>query len=108
MKAGEYGIELTRVGVAAEKDSTEPNAVQYHKQLLLPNAPMSPLQQLHDVCNTAQCSLCDETLENVFQELDTVVETQAIVDLASDEEFEDQCSGSEMCLEKMEQLLSGL
>jgi hypothetical protein len=36
----EYDIELTRVGVKAEKDGTEPNAVQYHKQLLLPIAPI--------------------------------------------------------------------
>jgi hypothetical protein len=40
MEAGEYDIELTRVGVEAEKDSTEPNAVQYYKQLLLPNVRM--------------------------------------------------------------------
>jgi hypothetical protein len=82
MEAGEYDIELTRVGVKAEKDGTEPNAVQYHKQRLLPILPMLPVQQLHDVCNIDQCSLWDETLENAFQELDAVLKTQAIVDLA--------------------------
>jgi hypothetical protein len=108
IEAGEYDIELTRVGVEAEKDSTEPNAVQYHKQLLLPNEPMLLVQQLHDVCKIEKCSLWDETLENAFQELDTVVEAQAIVDLASDEEIAEQRSGGEMSLEEMERLLSGL
>jgi hypothetical protein len=82
--------------------------VQYHKKLLLPNAPMLPVQQVHDVCNIEKCSLWDETLENAFQELDTVVETQAIVDLASNEEFEDQRTRGEMSLEETERLLSGL
>jgi hypothetical protein len=31
MEAGEYEIEMTRVGVEAEGDNTEPNAVQYHE-----------------------------------------------------------------------------
>jgi hypothetical protein len=53
------------------------------------------------LCNIEKCSLWDETLENVVQEFDTVVETQAIVDLASDEEFEDQRTGGEMSLEAM-------
>jgi hypothetical protein len=101
-------IELTRLGVEAEKNGTEPNAVHYHKQLLLPNAPMLPVQQLHDVCNIDQCSLWYEALENAFQKLDTVVERQAIVDLGSDEEFEDQGTGGEMSLEEMERLLSRL
>jgi hypothetical protein len=47
-------------------------------------------------------------LENAFQELDTVVEAQTIVDLASDEEFEDQRTAGEMSLEEMERLLSVL
>jgi hypothetical protein len=81
LEAGEYDIELTRVGVEAEKDSREPNALQYHKQLLLPNVPLLLVQQLHDVCNIEKCSLWDETLGNPFQELDAVVETHAIVDL---------------------------
>jgi hypothetical protein len=76
--------------------------VHYHKQLLLPNAPMLPVQQVHDVCNIDQCSQWDETLVNASQELDTVVERQAIVDLASDEEFEDHGTGGEMSLEEME------
>jgi hypothetical protein len=108
IEAGEHDIEFTRVGVEAEKDSTEPNAVQYHKQLLLPNEPMLLVQQLHDVCKTEKCSLWDGTLEHAFQELDTVVEAQAIVDLASGEEFVEQRSGGEMSLEEMERLLSGL
>jgi hypothetical protein len=99
---------LTRVGVEAEKGSTEPNAVQNHKQLLLPNVPMLLVQQLHDVCNIETCSLWDETLENAFQEFDTVVEAQTIADLASDVEFEDHRTEGEMSLEDMERLLSGL
>jgi hypothetical protein len=66
------------------------------------------VQQLHDVCNIEKCSLWDETLENAFQKFDTVVEAQTIVDLASDEEFEDQRTEGEMSLEDMERLLSGL
>jgi hypothetical protein len=69
---------------------------------------MLPVQQLHDVCNIDQCSLWDEALENAFQKLDTVIERQAIVDSASDEEFEDQGTGGEMSLEEMERLLSRL
>jgi hypothetical protein len=104
MEAVEYEIELTRGGVEAEKDSTEPDAGQYHKQLLLPRAPMLQVQQLHDVCNTGKGSLWDETLEKAMREMDRVVETQAIaiVDLASDKEPAEQRSGAEMSFEKME------
>jgi hypothetical protein len=70
---------------------------QSHKHFLLPNVPLLLVQQLHDVCNIEKCSLWDEILRNAFQESDA--ETQAIVDLALDEEFEDQRTGGEMSLE---------
>jgi hypothetical protein len=106
VEACEYEIELTRVGVEAEKDSTEPNAVHYHLQLMLPNTPRLLVQQLHDMCNIENCSLWDETLENACKEMDVVVETSAHND--SDEEYAEQGTGGHMSLEEMERLLSGV
>jgi hypothetical protein len=83
----------------------EPNAVAWHRQLMLPNAEPLLVQQLHDQLNIEQGILWQNPLAAELEVMDAVVESSASPDVAEDNE---ELSARNMSLGELERIMGGM